>query len=474
MTTNPYIKMRFYIVLTTSIILTGCGGGDSEGASGLNSNEATTSTFSTKEPVKLANLPIAGTPSDKLVLDNLGQSTVQLLALSFNYNFYPPAIYNLSATKTINVPTFNYHHLTDSKANSAWADGWTGKGSIISIIDDFDNKSVNLTYTQNNVARGLYYSETYSPKTYQATYSNQYKWNQAWSHGDLVSNIAGSDFDMKPVPLSKDIQQSSSKLVDCSSGGFPSTICPAISYNVSGQSAVITYKSIPGVAPESVVIENNVDLSSDQDPISTVSTVQGHLKNSINGAVNVINLSIGADIPTSGRTTDEVMKQVNLNPISGEVDSVIVVAAGNNGLPCANDDLAGCNSIAIAMAFQSATKNSTIIAGALSGSGTDENIATYSTRAGVLANRFLLAQGYDGLSGRSGTSFAAPRISGAAAILKQKYPNLKPEQIADILLLSANKDITNSGSPLFTGVHPIYGHGKLDLPRALSLANSIK
>jgi subtilisin family serine protease len=70
------------------------------------------------------------------------------------------------------------------------------------------------------------------------------------------------------------------------------------------------------------------------------------------------------------------------------------------------------------------------------------------------------------------TSFAAPRITGAAAVLKHRYPSLTAKEIASALLLSANKDINNDGVNDFTGVHPVYGHGKLDLNRALNLINS--
>ncbi len=72
-----------------------------------------------------------------------------------------------------------------------------------------------------------------------------------------------------------------------------------------------------------------------------------------------------------------------------------------------------------------------------------------------------------------GTSFAAPRVSGVAAILKQKYPSLTAAQISNIILLSADKDINNDGTPDFIGVSPIFGHGKLSLTRALALAGAI-
>lgn len=67
-----------------------------------------------------------------------------------------------------------------------------------------------------------------------------------------------------------------------------------------------------------------------------------------------------------------------------------------------------------------------------------------------------------------GTSFAAPRIAGAAALLKSKFPNLTGEHLSDILLLTADKDINDDGTDDFSGVSSTFGHGELDLSSAMS------
>jgi subtilisin family serine protease len=54
-----------------------------------------------------------------------------------------------------------------------------------------------------------------------------------------------------------------------------------------------------------------------------------------------------------------------------------------------------------------------------------------------------------------GTSPAAARMAGVAAIIKQKFPALSSHQIAQIILLSADKDMNNDGIPDFAGVDPI-------------------
>src|SRR5437763_3667558 len=59
----------------------------------------------------------------------------------------------------------------------------------------------------------------------------------------------------------------------------------------------------------------------------------------------------------------------------------------------------------------------------------------------------------------SGTSFSAPTISGAVALMAQAFPNLTGKQIVDILFSSAD----DLGA---AGVDSIYGHGALDIARA--------
>lgn len=63
----------------------------------------------------------------------------------------------------------------------------------------------------------------------------------------------------------------------------------------------------------------------------------------------------------------------------------------------------------------------------------------------------------------SGTSFAAPLVSGAIALIQDRWPWLKqkPREVAKLILESAQ----DLGAP---GVDPIYGHGLLDIEAAQS------
>ncbi|MFV0622677.1 S8 family serine peptidase [Sphingomonas sp. ac-8] len=88
--------------------------------------------------------------------------------------------------------------------------------------------------------------------------------------------------------------------------------------------------------------------------------------------------------------------------------------------------------------------------------------------AGVLADRMIAAVGVDvqvvdkdgSITTVTGNSFAAPAVGGAAALLKQYWPQLGGKAIARILLDTA----TDLGTP---GVDPIYGAGLLNVEKAM-------
>ena len=66
---------------------------------------------------------------------------------------------------------------------------------------------------------------------------------------------------------------------------------------------------------------------------------------------------------------------------------------------------------------------------------------------------------YSGTSNRTGTSFAAPHVTGAILLLKSEFPELTTREIHQLLFDTAY----DLGAP---GVDQVYGHGALDLREA--------
>jgi hypothetical protein len=173
----------------------------------------------------------------------------------------------------------------------------------------------------------------------------------------------------------------------------------------------------------------------------------------------VINLSLGGSSP--GTTL--------LNAMQRAVNAgiVLVISAGNDG----TDPTKGANADPFALIPAQDFPGSVIIAGSVgvaSATGTDASqISDFSNRAGTGAAYYLMALGYrdrapDETGAQyywSGTSFSAPAITGAVALMAQAFPNLTGKQIVSILFQTAD-DLGASG------VDSIYGHGRLNIQRA--------
>lgn len=167
----------------------------------------------------------------------------------------------------------------------------------------------------------------------------------------------------------------------------------------------------------------------------------------------VINMSLGGD-PAGQYLLGAISRAVNAG-------IVIVISAGNDG----EDPAKGGNADPFALSAAQANPGQVIIAGALDESLTA--LSAFSNRAGAGQQYYLAALGSRvrtvDQTGTgflySGTSFSAPIISGAVALLAQAFPNLSGQQIIDILFRSADE----LGD---TGTDAVYGHGRLNIERA--------
>lgn len=152
---------------------------------------------------------------------------------------------------------------------------------------------------------------------------------------------------------------------------------------------------------------------------------------------------------------------------------LFVWAAGNHGDACqktfSTRALDRCNIRASALQDlrQSDTNagDRVIFVGALAdnnSNGSIDRMADYSLHAGALKNDFIVAHDDTWQAGDStGTSFAAPRVTGAAALVRHKFPNLNGPQLKQVLLQTAD-DLG------VKGVDETFGYGKLNVLGALS------
>ena len=94
---------------------------------------------------------------------------------------------------------------------------------------------------------------------------------------------------------------------------------------------------------------------------------------------------------------------------------------------------------------------------------TDDGTALegYSNQAGLLQDYFISAPVSNNGGDLSGTSFAAPYVTGVAALIMDKYDNTDAAMTRDIIFDTAD----DLGAP---GVDAVFGHGALNVGRALS------
>jgi len=138
-----------------------------------------------------------------------------------------------------------------------------------------------------------------------------------------------------------------------------------------------------------------------------------------------------------------------------ESGAVVVAAAGND-----NQDQP-------AFPAQYAADPRFAAAMVVAGAGTFEgDIAAWSARAGPARARFVVAPGEWILTDcswkcqfASGTSFAAPFVAGAVALMMEAHPELSGPQAAERVLAAAR----DAGAP---GADEVYGRGMLDLSHA--------
>jgi hypothetical protein len=166
----------------------------------------------------------------------------------------------------------------------------------------------------------------------------------------------------------------------------------------------------------------------------------------------VINISLGTTAGSLGPTFEAALQR------AVDAGVIVVAAAGND----ATDAAHWPSGYSVDPRYAGLV----VGVGALNASG---GIASFSNRASAAGGGFLFAPGEavvsnctaaSCLSG-SGTSFAAPHVSGGAALLLQVFPNMSGRQVVDLMFHTA-RDL---GAP---GNDPVYGWGALDLARAFA------
>ncbi len=181
----------------------------------------------------------------------------------------------------------------------------------------------------------------------------------------------------------------------------------------------------------------------------------------VSARARVVNISLGGSPPNT-----RLRGAIDRATAAG---TIIVISAGNDGV---TSPMAAENPDMLAQVANDAiARGLIVIAGAVDSTGV---LADFSNKAGNGAANYVAALGVrvraiDNTGTAflySGTSFSAPVVSGAIALIAQAFPNLTAAQIVALLYRSAD----DRGA---TGVDAIYGNGEINLARAFSPIGSL-
>lgn len=322
------------------------------------------------------------------------------------YDLFIGACENFRGTNSF-TQTGNTVATADTQAHKAWEKGWTGKGVKVAVVDD---------YRQRNF-RGIPHGYSTRGVVAQVAPEAEFYAHQL----DLPSND-----DSLLVAAYDEAQKRGAHIVNISFGPNP--------FSKSG--------GPPRLTPAHVTARMN-------------------------------------------RRSFQKIMQPAANNDSYHPNMLFVHAAGNQSVACVsylssqntigvvsisakpeNGPLGKCDTPAAALLqLRKSEKDAgdrAIFVGALHDDRKNAGLADYSLRAGELKNDYIVAHDNIWTDGDArGTSFAAPRVTGAAALVRHKWPNLTGPHLKQVLLLSA----TDLGEK---GVDEVFGHGKLNIIGALS------
>ncbi|MBJ7502292.1 MAG: S8 family serine peptidase, partial [Sphingopyxis sp.] len=187
------------------------------------------------------------------------------------------------------------------------------------------------------------------------------------------------------------------------------------------------------------------------------------LDRAVSAGARVVNISLGGEDPP-GATLRAAVSRATAAGI------IVIVSAGNEGDTTANGNDPN-NPERFAQGLRDAGGGLVVITGSVNDRGV---ISGFSNRAGGYAGSYLTALGegvccaYENgaieTEGNfvfvlNGTSFAAPQVAGAVALIAQAFPNLTSQQIVSLLYQSAR----DAG---VAGDDAVFGQGILDIARA--------
>jgi len=452
--TKPSFVLKYVAILLATFVLTACGGGGGGGGGSAAAPPASTPPAADPVPTiptrpQTNPYPANPTPGAPASTNPAASSAMYALgapdrwfmpsggfelanngyAVTISDSFRYPSGIHLLHRRIQGSASGNQRFVTQlppAAVREAWRDGWTGRGVNILILDDF---GVSARPPSGNENR----------------------------HGYAVA-LAAKEIAIGANYYSKNAELSSSGL----------------RYDAGGLRRMRDDALVGDNARVDVM---NLSFDTGLAPVGTVYT-RTDTNNYFSGNRALSDDLTGIDLPNA-------------------MDAVIVKGAGNDG----GD--AGLSLLNFAVLDSPLTGPRALLVGAFSSAGIHNcgegsrcgtSISTNSNTPGSdtkIQQRFLVeyggspvrqtvylcdrsstssCQNRQTMATRSsqGTSFAAPRVAGYAALVRHKFPNLSGAQTASILLDTATYEGLSGSDPA------TYGQGRVDIGAALAPVGSLR
>jgi len=370
-----------------------------------------------------------------------------------------PQCGSTSATSSFCTSEFNAQYgLVTTKAYEAFDDGYDGEGIKVAVLDGgFDTGHADL---DANIITG--YDEEDDNNTPNAASHNAI----LGGHGTHVAGIIAAEKNgtgmmgiaynasIMPIKIFQDsgtfvtggIQNSINYATDNgaivlnNSWGSSRTVnatCSGVSCYVvvPAESATGGFTAAERTAWASVATDNNVVVfAAGNNGMNSVNGQVKAYKSSDNSYLTSYDAQVVVDalseVSYVNRSTQEAQYGVNASAVAENWLNVVSVDSNN-----------------VISSFSNACGNTKAYCIAAPGSSIYSTVPTA-----------LNSSGYDTYNG---TSMAAPHVSGAIAVMKEKWPNLTGAQIVDLIINSAT-DLGDSG------VDEVYGVGLLNMAGAMT------
>ncbi len=403
-----------FIIVFLSLSLIGCFGG---GSSSVVSSSSSSS-----------NKLDSGTS----LTYNSSSATTQASTTEFQYFNYSSADSTQNPLEVINI-------------HKAYGYGLTGSGETIAIID----AGFNVSHNELNAKTITQYGTQTAATGVNATAD----------HGLIVSSVAAGEDDGTGMQ-----------------GVAPSASLHLASYNqINGNTYYPTHWANATDNASSAVVQNNSWGINYQ-----IDTLQSDI--SSNSWTNAY--GIAQKFHSSGYTANEASANAYITALNNFQDHGVIVYALSNTTSYTDADFQA----ALPVLFPNLEEAwITAVNVEITGSSGNETYTRKSAPCGSTAKYCLGADGYQIVgaayddsntssywAGVSGTSFVAPQISGAIAILAEAFPNHTPAELTDRLLASADNTFFSHdaaitfGNGVDHGYDDEFGHGILDIYAALN------